>query len=300
MTAANTPIATFQDILDAMARNPELEAEMRRHLQDEELRNLPQTVARLAQSLEELTAIVTAMVERQDRMEADIAELKDGQTRMEADIAELKDGQTRMQADIAELKDGHAELKDGHAELKDGQTRMEADIAELKDGYAELKDGQADLKDGQTRMQGTLNRLSGADYERRIARSLRRNALNYFGIRNARLIHSVILPNNNALPDLMDQAFEAGIITAEEAGQVERVDLAIDGHNDDGDACYVIIEASITVNIGDVTRARDRSRIIARATGNHAIPATVGAAIRDDARRYAAEQGVITITISEE
>ena len=293
MTAANTPIATFQDILDAMARNPELEVEMRRRLQDEELRNLPLTVARLAQSLEELTAIVTAMVERQARMEADIAELKDGQTRMEADIAELKDGQTRMQADIAELKDGHAELKDG-------QTRMEADIAELKDGYAELKDGQADLKDGQTRMQGTLNRLSGADYERRIARSLRRNALNYFGIRNARLIHSVVLPNNNALPDLMDQAFESGTITAEEAGQVERVDLAIDGHNDDGDACYVIIEASITVNIGDVTRARDRSRIIARATGNHAIPATVGAAIRDEARQYAAEQGVITITIPEE
>ena len=237
MTAANTPIATFQDILDAMAQNPELEAEMRRRIQDEELRNLPQTVARLAQSLEELTAIVTAMVERQYRMEADIAE-----------------------------------LKDGHAELKDGQTRM----------------------------QGTLNRLSGADYERRIARSLRRNALNYFGIRNARLIHSVVLPNNNALPDLMDQAFEAGTITAEEAGQVERVDLAIDGHNDDGDACYVIIEASITVNIGDVTRARDRSRIIARATGNHAIPATVGTAIRDEARQYAAEQGVITITIPEE
>ena len=251
MTAANTPIATFQDILDAMARNPELEAEMRRRLQDEELRNLPQTVARLAQSLEELTAIVTAMVERQDRMEADIAELKDGQTRMEADIADLKD-----------------------------------DIAELKDG--------------QTRMQGTLNRLSGADYERRIARSLRRNALNYFGIRNARLIHSVVLPNNNALPDLMDQAFESGIITAEEAGQAERIDLAIDGHNDDGDACYVIIEASITVNISDVTRARDRSRIIARATGNHAIPAIVGAAIRDEARQYAAEQGVITITIPEE
>ena len=293
MTAANTPIATFQDILDAMARNPELEAEMRRHLQDEELRNLPQTVARLAQSLEELTAIVTAMVERQDRMEADIAELKDGQTRMQADIAEMKDGQTRMEADIAELKDGQAELKDG-------QTRMQADIAEMKDDIAELKDGHAELKDGQTRMQGTLNRLSGADYERRIARSLRRNALNYFGIRNARLIHSVILPNNNALPDLMDQAFEAGTITAEEAGQVEKVDLAIDGHNDDGDACYVIIEASITVNIGDVTRAQDRSRIIARATGNHAIPATVGAAIRDDARQYAAEQGVITITISEE
>ena len=286
MTAANTPIATFQDILDAMARNPELEAEMRRHLQDEELRNLPQTVARLAQSLEELTAIVTAMVERQDRMEVDIAELKDGQTRMQADIAELKDGQTRMQTDITEMK---ADI----TELKDGQARMEVDIAELKDGHAELKDGQ-------TRMQGTLNRLSGADYERRIARSLRRNALNYFGIRNARLIHSVILPNNNALPDLMDQAFEAGTITAEEAGQVEKVDLAIDGHNDEGDACYVIIEASITVNIGDVTRAQDRSRIIARATGNHAIPATVGAAIRDDARRYAAEQGVITITISEE
>ena len=237
MTAAQTPIVTFQDILDAIAQNPELKEEMRRHLQDEELRNLPQTVALLAQNLQELTAIVQAMAERQARMEGDIAELKDGQTRME---------------------------------------------------------------ERQTQMEGTLNRLSGTDYERRIARSLRRNSQRYFGISSAQLLHSVILPNNNPLPDLLDQACDAGAITAEEASQAERVDLVIVGHDSDDGIRYAVIEASVNVDRSDVTRALARSQIVARATGHEAVPAVAGAAIPDAVRQYAADQGVTAVVIPAE
>ncbi len=342
MTAAQTPIVTFQDILDAIAQNPELKEEMRRHLQDEALRNLPQTVALLAQNLQELTAIVQAMAERQARTETDIAELKDGQarmeerqTRMEGDIAELKDGQTRMEerqtrmeGDIAELKDGHtrmeerqtrmegdiAELKDGHTRMEERQTRMEerqtrmeerqtrmeGDIAELKDGQTRTEERQTRMEDRQTRMEGTLNRLSGTDYERRIARSLRRNSQRYFGISSAQLVHSVILPNNNPLPDLLDQACDAGAITAEEASQAERVDLVIIGHDNDDGIRYAVIEASVNVDRSDVTRAQARSQIIARATGSDVVPAVAGDTIPDTVQQYAADQGVTAVVIPAE
>ena len=76
MTAmANPPIRTFQDILDAIRWNPELGVELRQHLQDEELRNLPQTVALLAENLQQVTVAMPAMAERQDRMETDIVGL---------------------------------------------------------------------------------------------------------------------------------------------------------------------------------------------------------------------------------
>ena len=335
MTAAQTPIVTFQDILDAIAQNPELKEEMRRHLQDEALRNLPQTVALLAQNLQELTAIVQAMVERQARTETDIAELKDGQarmeerqtrmeerqTKMEGDIAELKDGQTRMEerqtqmeGDIAELKDGQARMEERQTQMEERQTHMEGDIAELKDGQTRMEDRQTRMEDRQTRMEdrqtrmedrqtrmeGTLNRLSGTDYERRIARSLRRNSQRYFGISSAQLVHSVILPNNNPLPDLLDQACDAGAITAEEASQAERVDLVIIGHDNDDGIRYAVIEASVNVDRSDVTRAQARSQIIARATGSDVVPAVAGDTIPDTVQQYAADQGVTAVVIPAE
>ena len=102
--AERTPITTFGDILNAMAQNPELKEQMRQHLQDEELRNLPQTVARLAETVAELTVTVR-------RIETDVSEIKAGQARHDADIAELKAGQARHDADIAELKDGQARIE---------------------------------------------------------------------------------------------------------------------------------------------------------------------------------------------
>ena len=258
MTAANTPIVTFQDILDALAQNPELKEEMRRHLQDEAVRNLPQTVALIAQNIQELTATVQAMADRQARTEEWQARTEERQTRTEGDIIDLRELSAQMRADMDELKQG------------------------------------------QVRMQGTLNRLSGTDYERRIARSLRRNSQRYFGISGAQLIYSITLPNNNPLPDLLDQACDAGTITPEEAHQAESVDLVIIGYNDDGSVCYAVIEASINVDQSDVTRAQSRSQIIARASGNDARPAVAGDTIPDAVQQYAAAQGVATIVIPED
>ncbi len=293
MTAANTPIVTFQDILDALAQNPELKEEMRRHLQDEAVRNLPQTVAQIAQNIQELTATVQAMADRQDRTE-------DRQDRMEGRLDRMEERQTRMEGDIAELKDGQVRMEERQTRTEERQTRMEGDIVELKDGQTEMRADIDELKQGQVRMQGTLNRLSGTDYERRIARSLRRNSQRYFGISGAQLIYSITLPNNNPLPDLLDQACDAGTITPEEARQAESVDLVIIGHNDDGSVCYAVIEASINVDQSDVTRAQSRSQIIARASGNDARPAVAGDTIPDAVQQYAAAEGVATIVIPED
>ena len=191
---ANVPIYTFADILEAMARQPELEEAMRQRVLSQEIRQLPAvvaqlaaavqsnterldrleaTVARLAESVREMLAVVTAVSERQNRMESDIAELKDGQ-------AELKAGQVRHEERLEGLEEGQAELKagqarheerlgrleEGQAELKAGQARHEEQLGRLEAGQARheerlgrLEDGQAELKAGQVRHEERLGRL---------------------------------------------------------------------------------------------------------------------------------------------
>ena len=353
--AASIPIATFQDILDAMAQNPELEEQMRRHLQDEDLRNLPQTVARLVQSVQELTATVQAMAERQARTEAVVAETQAGQARLEAsqartendvnelkasqarleasqartenDVAELKAGQARLEAsqartenDVTELKAGQARLEASQArtendvtELKASQARTEAEVAELKAGQArleasqartendvtELKAGQARLETNQASMWGELRRLTGTEYERKIARILRRRSQRYFGITGSELVHSITMPNSNLIPELLDQAFDRNAINSDEADLAQFADIVIAGVNADGNPAYAVIEASITVDEHDVSRAKDRADIIARATNAATIAAVVGTELPDDIRQLAETRGVAIIILAE-
>ena len=239
--AERTPITTFQDIPNAMAQHPELKEQMREHLRDEELCNLPQTVARLAETLAELSVIVRGIAERQERIETNVAEIKIGQARHDADIAELKAGQQRMQSDI--------------------------------------------------------NRLSGSEYERRIARSLRRNSRHHFGISNGRLVQSITIPNNNHIPNLLDQTFDQGVIGADDADNAERTDIVIHCTDSDHRPAYVAIEASVTIETQDIIRARERADIISKAAGIPATAAACGSRIDEETSALAGQYGVTVIIV---
>ena len=89
-----TPINNFEDILDAMERDPALRDALRRHILTDELLQVP---ARL------------------DRMEEDISSLQE-------DVAALKEGQT------PESRRGKGE---NVAALKEGQARIGGDVSRL-------------------------------------------------------------------------------------------------------------------------------------------------------------------------
>ena len=84
-----TPINNFQDILDALERDPALRDALRRYILTEELLQVP---ARL------------------DRIEGEIGTLKEIQARMGEDINALKEGQARMGEDINILREEQARL----------------------------------------------------------------------------------------------------------------------------------------------------------------------------------------------
>ena len=87
MTAAaatTIPIDTFEDILSALERNPDLADQMRQHILTQELQALPAAFARMQDDIVDIKALLAQVVERQGRAEADIVELKAGQARLEA------------------------------------------------------------------------------------------------------------------------------------------------------------------------------------------------------------------------
>ena len=94
-----TTINTFQDILDAMERNPALRDAMRRHILTEELIQLPAAVHQLRRDVAELKTDVT-------ELKADVVELKSGQARLETRMDGLETKVDGLATDMARVR-GH-------------------------------------------------------------------------------------------------------------------------------------------------------------------------------------------------
>ena len=93
-----TPINDFQDILDAIERNPALRDALRRHILTDELLQMPVRLERVEEDIGTIKGDIATLKE-------DVSTLKEGQARLEGDVATLKEGQARLESDIGTLKE---------------------------------------------------------------------------------------------------------------------------------------------------------------------------------------------------
>ncbi len=252
------PIHTFQDILDAMAQDPQLEQAMRRHVLGPEFLQLPAIVRELQQAVAKLTQTV------QDYIAATDARLESIENRL-----------TRIEDDIVEMKGDIV--------------RIEGDIVEMKGDIVGLKAGQA-------RMEGTLNRLSGTDYERKVARRSGRLARRRLAMTSPQTVYAVTLPDQAHVPDLLDQAVGERRISEAQADDLEETDLIL---VDRSNSTYALAEVSLTLDAEDARRARRRADTLATASGQPVQAAVIGVYALDECRQAASEHGVTVITLPE-
>ena len=340
-TPGDIPINTFGDILAAMERDPELCAEMRRHILGEEILRLPETVANLAQTVREILDVVRGISERQDRMEGQLGRMEEWQDRVEGQLGRMEERQDRVEGQLGRMEErqdrvegqlgrmeerqdrmegqlgrmeerqdrvegqlGRMEERQDRVEgqlgrMEERQDRMEQDITDLKAGQSRMEQDITDLKAGQSRMQGQLNNLMGTDYERKVARRLRRTAERRLNLRAAEVIYAVVAPDNNTIPDLLSEALDAGRIDNDQIDEVERADLIISGRNQAGGTTYAVVETSITIDRRDIDRAAVRATLLERASDATALAVVVGTDISDADRSHAGDNGVAVIVMLE-
>ena len=172
--------------------------------------------------------------------------------------------------------------------------QIEARLARLEGDVTELKAGQAKLEAGQARLEGNVNRLIGSDYERKAARRASRLAQRNLSLRDLHVIYAITTPDSNRLPELLDRAVAAGRIDADEADDLENVDVILAGPDH-----YVVAETSVTVDRNDVMRARSRADLLARAIAASVRATVIGAQALDAAVQDAAANDVAIMILPE-
>ena len=136
--------------------------------------------------------------------------------------------------------------------------------------------------------------MGGLLLEQTAARRLLPRITQELGLSRSRVLKSLdrTLPEDveNALYDAVDR----GDISRDEANSVTVSDFIMSGNSGDDDArTYVLAEVSGTLNRHDITRAKERAAILAKATGARATPAVAAATIPEPQRRQAINEKVL-------
>ena len=301
-------INDFSDILSAMERNPELQEAMRNHVLGAELRQLPAVVQQqgellvqvqdrlreLASTLRDTTEqiasyalvssrVITTTVERLDHVEADLAELKAAQVRLEAIVREIREIQARMENDFAELKTDVAELK--------------TDMAEVKADVVELKTEQATTNRRLNRIEGQLGNLNGWRLESDVHKNISSIVHRYLMLQGTYVLKSGILPQSNELDSILRQARTDGRITRDQVQEVLDTDMIVTAEDDDDQKYVIAAEVAHTLDDRDITRAAQRSRIMADAMQIDGIAIAIAPRIAPQQRELAASEGVTVVQI---
>ena len=91
-----TPINSFQDILDAMERDPALRDALRRYILTDEVLALPAQVKALTEAVEALVNESRELRTGQEQLRADVGELR-------ADVADLRAGQEELRTNVGRM-----------------------------------------------------------------------------------------------------------------------------------------------------------------------------------------------------
>ncbi len=270
------------ELLAALDSDPQLEAALRQRILTRELLELPQKVAELADT-------VARMAETFDRKLTAVEDRVDDLAGQQNATNERLDRIEAQQATTNERLDGI----DGRLDRIEAQ---QATTNERLDGI----DGRLDGIEAEQRvMRGQINNLNGSDYERKVVRRASRLVRRHLGIRNVRVLVAINRPDGETIANLLDDGADRGIITEDDADELDRADIILWGRSPDGEDVYIVGEISITIDHSDVDRARDRAAILRTASDTTSHAAVFGADISDDNRERASNSGVTVIIQNE-
>ena len=161
---------------------------------------------------------------------------------------------------------------------------LPAVVRELAEQTRELATAQARAGAALEALAGRAGKLEGdllqLRYERR--------AHAYF----SRLARKLRVVDTSALAEMLDDAVDAGRLTEAEREAVLHADLVLSGQRrEDRVEAYFVVEVSVGVGVGDVTRAAERADILAK-LGRPAVPVVAGEWINPEAIAAAEAYGV--------
>ena len=316
-----TALNDISDLVRILQERPEWLETVRGLIISDELAKLPETVAKLAASLEELATQTAGnfrlVNERLDQLTETLQEFMQQTNarleRLEKTVAQLTETlrefmqQTNarlewLEKTVAQLIETLQEFtRQTNARLERLETDvggLKTDVVELKTDVVELKTQQAQTNRRLGRMENQINDLRGDVFEITAARRIGPTVIQRMSLYDCRTIVGPGTPLAEEHFNTIRQAARAGIVGRNAGYEVSLTDLILHGCQDDDDRpVWVVVEASVKIDADDIGRARQRADILAAVYAETTLAVVVGESIADHDRARADAANVTVITI---
>ena len=168
---------------------------------------------------------------------------------------------------------------------------LSAELLSLPDLVRELGEKIAALTAAQERTEVRLSRLEGAELSRRFAE----RAPAYLGTLGYRRVR--VIPTADWV-DLIDDAIDAGRVSAADRRDLLRADAVVRARDEQGEV-WLAVEVSATVDLHDIERARHWAEALVRLHGR-AHPCVAGYGFTNGAEQeLTSDTALIALTLPE-
>ena len=282
-----------------MANSPHLRSSMRSYLLGEEFLKLPDVFWKFHTTMSRLTEITHKHIET---LNARLDELERYAEELGTKYAELGTNQTKIINRLDQLDNRVDQLVNRVDQLDNRVDQLVNRVDQLVNRVDQLETNQTKIINRLDQLEtlydriilrmdkfdGRLGTLEGERYERKAAKAARGLVAVQLGFKKMRVVYATGRNTNpDWLPDVLEEACDAGDITDEESYAVERTDLILKGNSG-----WVLAEVSKTIHSGDVIRAQNRARWLGRAVQETTTPAVIGETISDETSQLANKYNV--------
>lgn len=269
---SSTDINDIDDLLRILQERPDLARQVRQALLTQELLELPEVVARLADRVEQLTDRVERLTDRVERF-----------------IAHQEQFNARFERFIVAQEAANAEQREFNQAQREFNRQVERRLSGL-----ETQVGELNVRVG--RVETQIGKLQGDSLEIRMQGKIHSLVYRHCGLTRTRILKGTTTPLEQPFYDRLEDAVDRGAIRDDDIADLMATDMLLQARRRGGsDLVHLAVEVSRTVAERDLTRARERADLLAAAAQTEVIALVIGNFVAEPQRRQAEALGVTVI-----
>lgn len=146
-------------------------------------------------------------------------------------------------------------------------------------------------------MSGQISNLIEYNYERQAVRLVTLRLMRRLGISQVEILRAIMVQDKPDVTDLLYQVTAEGVVSDDEADDLEFTDVILRGQTPEGATVHVVAEVSLTIQEADINRAVRRAAVLERATGGTTHAVVIGESVSPASLELANQKNVIFIQI---
>ena len=272
-----TPIATFEDILQAMESDAGLRNVMRGYILDEEVRALPGIVAQLVDAMGELTNGVS---KTNSLLETALQQIAKRLELLESPLLQIVQRLEQSEVILLRLTQRDEQLEAALLEF----THQVGRLMEIVTGHARQL----------VALESSLARFDRHHFRGRAAQQAVRIAYRQLQLRRPNLLYeSDGKTDPQRLNDILYDAADADRITPDESDDISAAAFIIAEPESYATRSYVLGEVALTASADDISHAARRAQMLGQAVNAAVHPVVIGCQEPDaDIKAQADQEGV--------